>query len=99
MFNLRSFQFGQNYFFENGSVKLSHPTFHISTFFTFLFTGNVPEWLEGSLYRVGPGIFQRGTLCYNHPFDMTSVLVIVNRNDHDLQKLQIHPKLYFYCRL
>ena len=48
--------------------------FLIDRFISF-FSGMVPEWLEGSLYRVGPGIFQRGTMCFNHPFDMTSVLV------------------------
>lgn len=37
-------------------------------------TGCVPSWLKGTLYRVGPGIIQVGDSCYNHPFDMLSVV-------------------------
>eukprot|EP00094_Tigriopus_californicus_P004298 TCALIF_04143-PB protein Name:"Similar to Bcmo1 Beta,beta-carotene 15,15'-monooxygenase (Rattus norvegicus)" AED:0.44 eAED:0.68 QI:0/0.33/0/1/1/1/4/0/575 len=36
--------------------------------------GSVPSWLKGTLYRVGPGIIQVGDSCYNHPFDMLSVV-------------------------
>jgi len=53
---------------SNLKYKLK-PTLH-----HLIFPGKVPLWLEGSLYRVGPGIFQVGNFCYNHPFDMTAVL-------------------------
>ncbi len=36
--------------------------------------GEVPEWLNGSLYRVGPGVIQSGDTYYDHLFDMPSVL-------------------------
>merc|ERR1712051_1050954 len=37
-------------------------------------TGKWPRWLEGTMYRVGPGIIQVGDNCYKHPFDMLSVI-------------------------
>ncbi len=39
-----------------------------------LLPGRIPSWLRGALYRVGPGIIQVGDSCYNHPFDMLSVV-------------------------
>ncbi|XP_070183225.1 retinal Mueller cells isomerohydrolase-like [Littorina saxatilis] len=36
--------------------------------------GQIPEWLEGSLYRNGPGIFQVGETRLKHLFDGFSVL-------------------------
>ena len=36
--------------------------------------GNVPAWLSGTLYRVGPGVIQSGDTMYEHLFDMPSVL-------------------------
>jgi beta,beta-carotene 9',10'-dioxygenase len=36
--------------------------------------GEVPEWLSGTLYRVGPGVIQSGETYYDHLFDMPSVL-------------------------
>ncbi len=42
--------------------------------FSFFSAGSIPDWLSGSLYRVGPGIIQVGDSCYNHPFDMLSVV-------------------------
>ena len=41
----------------------------------FLFlAGEIPEWLSGTLYRVGPGVIQSGETIYDHLFDMPSVL-------------------------
>ena len=37
-------------------------------------SGEWPTWLEGTMYRVGPGIIQVGDNCYKHPFDMLSVI-------------------------
>ena len=34
-----------------------------------MFVGTVPDWLEGSLYRVGPSQFHHGDCSYNHWFD------------------------------
>lgn len=31
--------------------------------------GTLPDWLQGSLVRVGPGIFSVGETSYNHWFD------------------------------
>ena len=36
--------------------------------------GEVPQWLSGTLYRVGPGVIQSGDMIYEHLFDMPSVL-------------------------
>ena len=36
--------------------------------------GEVPDWLSGTLYRVGPGVIQSGDTLYEHLFDMPSVL-------------------------
>jgi len=36
--------------------------------------GDVPDWLSGTLYRVGPGVIQSGDTLYEHLFDMPSVL-------------------------
>ena len=45
-------------------------TFSIIVFIS----GKWPRWLEGTMYRVGPGIIQVGDNCYKHPFDMLSVI-------------------------
>ncbi|XP_071107739.1 carotenoid-cleaving dioxygenase, mitochondrial-like [Haliotis cracherodii] len=37
-------------------------------------TGTIPDWLDGSLYRNGPGLFEVGTTKYNHWFDGMAVL-------------------------
>ena len=34
-----------------------------------MFTGTIPDWLEGSLYRNGPGMYEVGETKYNHFFD------------------------------
>ena len=40
----------------------------------FVLAGDVPDWLSGTLYRVGPGVIQSGDTLYEHLFDMPSVL-------------------------
>ena len=42
--------------------------------YTLIAGGEVPPWLMGSLYRVGPGVIQSGDTYYDHLFDMPSVL-------------------------
>ncbi|KAJ6616396.1 Beta,beta-carotene 15,15'-dioxygenase, partial [Pseudolycoriella hygida] len=37
-------------------------------------TGSIPEWLEGTLIRNGPGIYHVGNEVYNHLFDGLAVL-------------------------
>lgn len=37
-------------------------------------TGTIPKWLNGSLYRNGPGIYQIGETCLEHLLDGFSVL-------------------------
>ncbi|XP_067670849.1 carotenoid-cleaving dioxygenase, mitochondrial-like [Haliotis asinina] len=37
-------------------------------------TGTIPDWLDGSLYRNGPGLFEVGQTKYNHWFDGMAVL-------------------------
>ena len=46
---------------------------HFQLLFYFIL-GKWPRWLEGTMYRVGPGIIQVGDNCYKHPFDMLSVI-------------------------
>ena len=41
---------------------------------SFILAGDVPDWLSGTLYRVGPGVIQSGDTLYEHLFDMPSVL-------------------------
>ena len=40
----------------------------------FIPAGEVPDWLSGTLYRVGPGVIQSGETLFEHLFDMPSVL-------------------------
>ena len=42
--------------------------------YLFILAGDVPDWLSGTLYRVGPGVIQSGDTLYEHLFDMPSVL-------------------------
>ncbi|KAK3770940.1 hypothetical protein RRG08_032874 [Elysia crispata] len=37
-------------------------------------TGEVPKWIDGSLYRDGPGLFKIGPTAWNHLFDGYAVL-------------------------
>lgn len=43
---------------------------HIST----CFPGQIPLWINGSMYRNGPGIFEVGDSQYNHWFDGLALL-------------------------
>ena len=43
-------------------------------YFVFFPAGEVPDWLSGTLYRVGPGVILSGETLYEHLFDMPSVL-------------------------
>ena len=53
-------------------------------------TGKVPEWLEGSLYRNGPGRYEYGNKKYNHLFDGHACV----------QKIEIKQgKIYFSNKL
>ncbi|ROT75094.1 hypothetical protein C7M84_006380 [Penaeus vannamei] len=38
------------------------------------FLGEIPQWLEGSLYRDGPGVLNIGDTWYHHVFDGMAVL-------------------------
>ncbi|XP_070533065.1 beta,beta-carotene 15,15'-dioxygenase-like [Ptychodera flava] len=44
-------------------------------------TGEVPKWIDGSLYRNGAGLFAVGTDKYNHLFDGLSLLHRFNIKD------------------
>ena len=46
----------------------------LTTDSVFVLAGDVPDWLSGTLYRVGPGVIQSGDTLYEHLFDMPSVL-------------------------
>lgn len=49
-------------------------SFFWETDFNPLTAGEVPQWLSGALYRIGPGVIQSGDTIYEHLFDMPSVL-------------------------
>ena len=53
------------------SVKIQS---HTTVLFICISAGEVPDWLSGTLYRVGPGVIQSGDTLYEHLFDMPSVL-------------------------
>ncbi|XP_070533137.1 beta,beta-carotene 15,15'-dioxygenase-like isoform X1 [Ptychodera flava] len=44
-------------------------------------SGEVPKWIDGSLYRNGPGLFEIGNDKYNHIFDGLSLLHRFNIKD------------------
>jgi len=39
-----------------------------------LISGEIPSWVEGSLYRNGPGMFKIGEDTYKHLFDGMAVI-------------------------
>lgn len=43
-------------------------------FFLCVFAGLLPDWLEGTLVRNGPGLFSVGETSYNHWFDGMALL-------------------------
>ena len=70
-----------NYVFTNKLAYLYIPIYIYESWYAinifnyfFFISGKWPRWLEGTMYRVGPGIIQVGDNCYKHPFDMLSVI-------------------------
>ncbi|CAG5104199.1 Oidioi.mRNA.OKI2018_I69.chr1.g1139.t1.cds [Oikopleura dioica] len=51
-------------------------------------TGNIPEWLEGSIYRNGPGRYEYGNDTFKHLFDPSAMI----------QKLKFENGSVFYQR-
>ena len=46
--------------------------------------GSIPDWIAGSLYRVGPGKYEYGDDKYNHVFDPSAIVKRLHVKDQNV---------------